>query len=96
MAKNVVLPPNSKFKVEVKAEVEAEDDPKFEVPDAEFDESPPDLSELSMSVRIDLAYQAWIKYEGTIPARKIARSHGVANFTLHDRINGVVSKYEAS
>jgi len=39
-----------------------------------------------------------VKYKGTTSmwVRKIARSHGVPNSTLQDRINGAVSKKEAN
>ena len=67
-----------------------------QVPELPHDELPDDLPELPLPVRTDLAYQAWIKYRGTIQVRKIARSHGVPNSILRDRINEAVSKKEAN
>jgi hypothetical protein len=90
MSENAVLPPNPEF------EVPDADVPSAEVPNAELYELPLDLPELPMSVRINLAYQAWIMYRGTIPVRKIARSYSVPNSTLLDRKNGAVSKKEAN
>jgi len=68
IAENVVLPLNLKLKVS----------------NVELNDLPNDLPELPLPIRIDLAYQAWIKYRGTILARKIAQSYSVAKFILNN------------
>jgi hypothetical protein len=87
MPELVVLPPSA-------------DQPDPDTYDGELDEIP-DLPELPMPIRINLAYEAYIKLRDANPdikpnVRKIARSHGVVLSTLQGRIGRTVSKLEAS
>jgi hypothetical protein len=87
MPELVVLPPSAER-------------PEPDTYNSELDELP-DLPKLLMPIRINLAYEAYIKLRDTNPnikpnVRKIAWSHGAALSTLQGRISRTVSKLEAS
>jgi hypothetical protein len=62
--------------------MDAESDSNFEVP------------ELPKAQRINMAYDAW--KAGLGPKETLDRQYGIAPSTLRGRINGAVSKEEAS
>ena len=51
-----------------------------------------DPDELSESVRLEMAYDTFLDYNGGQSIRKTAREHGIPWETLRDRIKGAKTK----